>query len=61
MKKQACKKCKFFFTGDECPRCGSNQAVPNWKGRIEILNAEKSEIAQKMGIEKAGEYAIKVS
>lgn len=61
MKKQACKKCKFFYDGDECPKCNSNQTVPNWKGRIEIIDAEKSEIGKKMGIEESGEYAIKVS
>ncbi|HII14573.1 MAG TPA: DNA-directed RNA polymerase subunit E'', partial [Nanoarchaeota archaeon] len=31
-----------------------------WKGRITILDAEKSEIAKKVGITVKGEYAIKV-
>lgn len=61
MKKKACKKCKKFFEGEECPVCGNDQYVTNWKGRIEIINLEKSEIGKKIGIEKAGEYAIKVT
>lgn len=60
-KKKACKKCKLFYTGEECPNCGISSSVTNWKGRIEIINLEKSEIAKKIGLEKKGEYAIKVT
>lgn len=34
--------------------------TPNWKGRVFILDPKNSMIAEKMGIEKEGEYAIKV-
>ncbi len=61
MKKKACKKCKVFVEGDECPFCKGNQFVTNWKGRIHILDANKSEIAKKIEIKVKGEYAIKVS
>jgi len=61
MKKQACKFCKLFYEGHECPACRSTQAVTNWKGRLEILDEKKSEIAQKIGVKRPGEYAIKVS
>lgn len=60
-KKVACKKCKFLFEGGDCPNCHEGQTVPNWKGRLYILNPEKSEIAKKVGNENKGEYAIKVS
>ncbi len=45
---------------DKCPICGENQFADNWKGRITILNHEKSEIANKMGIKINGEYVIKI-
>lgn len=60
-KKVACKKCKFLFAGGECPNCHEGQTVPNWKGRLYIVDPEKSAIAKKVGDDKPGEYAIKVS
>ena len=59
-KKKVCKKCKSFVDGSTCPICKSTQFSTNWQGRINILNSEKSEIAQKMEVEKNGEYALKV-
>ncbi len=59
-KKKACKSCKAFYTGEICPICKSNQTASVWQGRINILDANKSEIAQKMNINVKGEYAIKV-
>jgi DNA-directed RNA polymerase subunit E" len=58
--KKVCKSCKLFVTGDSCPNCKRNQFSNSWKGRIAILNVEKSKIAEKIGAEKKGEYAIKV-
>lgn len=33
---------------------------PSWQGHIVFLNTEESFIAQKMGVDKPGEYALKV-
>ena len=60
MKKKACKKCKIFVAGNECPICHGNKFSTNWQGRIYILDPEKSDIAKKMEIKVKGEYAIKV-
>jgi len=60
-KKQACKRCKYLFDGDECPLCKSTQTVPNWKGRVFVVDSKNSGIAKKIGAEADGEYAIKVS
>ena len=60
-KKKACKRCKLFVDGDECPVCKGNQFVQNWKGRITITNVAKSDIAKKVGMTADGEYAIKVT
>jgi len=60
MKKKACKKCKYFVEGNECPVCKGNQFSTNWQGRLHISDATKSEIAKKILAEVPGEYAIKV-
>ncbi len=58
--KKACRKCKIFFEGSDCPICKSSQPANSWQGRLNILDKEKSTIAQKIGIQREGEYAIKV-
>ena len=58
--KKVCRKCKIFVEKDICPICQGNQFTNTYKGRITILNAEKSEIAKKLEIKKDGEYAIKI-
>ena len=59
MRKKVCKKCKLFVDGNECPLCKGNQFSTNWQGRLQILDANKSAIANKVGIQAKGEYAIK--
>jgi DNA-directed RNA polymerase subunit E" len=60
IKKNVCKNCKMFYEGNTCPGCKSSQKATTWKGRINVLNPNKSDIAKKMGIEVKGEYAIKI-
>lgn len=60
MKKKACKKCKLFVDGNECPVCKGNQFSLSWQGRLHILDADKSQIAKKIELTSKGEYAIKV-
>ena len=59
--KKACRKDKIFVEGDQCPICKGSDFVTNWKGRIAIINAEKSEISKKSNFKVNGEYAIKVT
>jgi DNA-directed RNA polymerase subunit E" len=59
MAKKACKTCKILVDGSKCPLCQGGQFTDSWKGKIIILDSEKSEIAQKIGIKVKGEYAIK--
>lgn len=59
-KKNVCKSCKMFYDESTCPNCKSGQRATTWKGRINILNANKSDIAKKIGTSAKGEYAIKV-
>ena len=58
--RKVCKKCKYVITkGDECPLCHSRDFSENPKGRIIIVDVNKSEIAKKLDIKQQGEYAIK--
>ena len=58
-KQKACKICNTIYDGAKCPRCESKESSENIKGRIVILNPEKSEIAQKLNIKNIGNFAIK--
>ena len=58
-KKKCCKKCKIFVDGSECPLCKNSLFSTNWQGRIHMCDANKSEIAKKIGITVKGEYALK--
>lgn len=60
MTRKVCRKCKIFVTGAECPLCHGKEFSENWKGRVFILDAAKSEIAKNISITEKGEYAIKV-
>lgn len=59
-KKKACKQCREFVDAEECPTCHTTSFTTTWKGRLVILDAKESVIANKIGIKKNGEYAIKV-
>ncbi len=60
---KACRSCRYVLEDNSnvCPVCGSNQFTTFWRGYTIILNPEKSEIGQKMGITKAGKYALRLS
>jgi DNA-directed RNA polymerase subunit E" len=57
---KACRKCKFISNGPACPNCGSTDLSDDWSGLIVIIDPAASEVAKKMGITKAGRYAIRV-
>jgi len=58
-KAKACKICKQIYEGTKCPKCDSKEHTENFKGRVHVLNSEKSEIAKKLNIKDKGEFAIK--
>jgi DNA-directed RNA polymerase subunit E" len=60
MKKKVCIRCRMFIEGNECPTCHTSQFSTTWKGRLAVLDPEKSTIAKNVGIKIKGEYAIKV-
>lgn len=58
-KQKACKICSTIFDGEKCPKCDSRESTEGFKGRIMVLNPEKSEVAQKLKLKSKGEFAIK--
>ncbi len=58
-KEKACKICNAIYEGDKCPRCESKESTESFKGRIVVLDPEKSEIASKINIKSKGNFAIK--
>lgn len=59
-KRKVCKRCKLFYDESVCPICKDNQVATTWKGRIAVVDIEKSAIAKKIGVKVSGEYAIKI-
>lgn len=49
----------MIYEGDRCPNCNSKETTDNIKGKIIILNPEKSEIGGKLKIKNKGIFAIK--
>jgi len=59
-KTKACKLCRTIVEeGDKCPNCSSKELTEGFKGRIIVLNPEKSELAQKLTLKEKGNFAIK--
>lgn len=59
-KEKACKLCnRIYESGEKCPECDSKENTESFKGRVIVINPEKSEIAQKLNIKKKGNFAIK--
>jgi len=62
VKEKACRQCRHVIEeGDKCPKCGGNSFTTFWKGYVVILDPEKSQIAEKMGIHVPGKYALRLS
>lgn len=61
VKQKACKICNTIFesSGDKCPECDSKETTESFKGRIVVVNPEKSEIAKKLDLKDKGTFAIK--
>jgi len=59
-KEKACKICnRIYETEEKCPDCGAKESTDSFKGRIIVLNPEKSDIANKLKIKRKGNFAIK--
>ena len=59
-KEKACKNCKRIYEGDVCPNCEHKDTSDTFKGKVEIIDAEKSEIAKELKVAKKGIYAVRL-
>lgn len=59
-KEKACKFCKRIYTGEVCPNCEKKDTTETFKGKVEIVDPEKSELAKQLKINKKGLYAVKL-
>ena len=61
-KKLASKTTKELLTEAEIKESGQDKSnfTSSWQGRVYIVDPENSMIAEKIAIQKKGEYAIKV-
>ncbi len=57
---KACKKCKTLYEGAQCHECGAKESTDAFKGKIHVLNPEKSEIASKLNLKKKGLFAMRL-
>lgn len=57
---KACRQCRTIYEGAKCPACGSAEFFDTFKGRIEVLDPEQSEIAKKLTLTKRGSFAIRL-
>jgi DNA-directed RNA polymerase subunit E" len=46
--------------GQNCPICGTSDLAEEWSGLVIILDAERSEIAKKLGVDIPDKFALKV-
>ena len=61
MEGKACKNCRMIIThGDKCPLCGGTDLTNKWSSYIVVLNAEKSDIAKKLGAKMNSTYALNI-
>jgi len=59
-KEKACKNCKRIYEGDVCPVCERRDTSDTFKGKVEIIDPESSELAKQLKINKKGIHAIKL-
>ena len=57
-KKKVCKSCGFLTLAKECENCGGKVLLEKFKGQAVILD-EKSIVAEKLGVESKGQFALK--
>lgn len=57
---RACRECHFITTQDACPQCKSTNLSKDIIGFVHVVDFKQSIIAQKMGVDANGKWALKV-
>ena len=56
---KACRRCHILTNRGTCPYCGEPTS-DRWQGYLIVIDANNSQIAEKMRIKMPGKYALKV-
>tara|TARA_Y100000310_G_scaffold236776_1_gene240026 strand:- start:279 stop:467 length:189 start_codon:yes stop_codon:yes gene_type:complete len=59
-KEKAIKATKEIIESKDFKKYKSDELVDTFKGKVNVLDSEKSEIAKKLEIKKNGSFAIKL-
>jgi DNA-directed RNA polymerase subunit E" len=60
MSEKACTDCnRIVEDSDECPVCKNNVLSNSWSGLVVVYDSD-SEIAEEVGVQTPGRYAIRV-
>ncbi len=59
MAKKVCRKCRIFVEKSDCPICKGQDFTESWKGKLVVINPEKSQVAKQLEITVKGDYALK--
>jgi DNA-directed RNA polymerase subunit E" len=57
---KACRVCKVVTNENICPVCKNSELSEDFLGFVIILDADKSQLAEKMKLKEAGQYALKI-
>ncbi len=57
---RACRLCKVITEEMACPICKGTDLSDDYSGLLIILDPEGSQLAEKMEIEKEGQYALRI-
>ena len=60
MSLRACRVCKTITSESVCPNCKSTDLSEDYTGLLIVLDAENSQLAKKLKVEKEGRYALKI-
>jgi DNA-directed RNA polymerase subunit E" len=58
---KACRRCRALVPreANRCSVCGSTDLSEDWEGAVIVLSSESS-IAEKLGLNREGRYALRV-
>lgn len=57
---KACRMCRVLTEESTCPVCKGSELSDDYLGFIIILDSKKSQLAKKMSLKEAGQYALKI-
>ena len=60
MPPKACRVCKIVTEQNSCPICKGSELSEDFSGFVIILDPAKSQLANRMKIKEAGQYALKI-